>query len=81
MADAPTINVQEAMKETKASAFARAISVEPKKLRAYCRNTLKFRTSEDGPLTPELQAALIEHFVPEEARTAPAKGKKSKAKA
>lgn len=74
---ATAIDFQAAMKETKASSFARAISVDPKRLRSYLRNTLKVRVSDGDEFSNDAKTALITHFHGEDA-LAP-KGKRTKA--
>lgn len=74
---AETIDFTAAMKETKAASFARAIAVDPKRLRSYLRGTLKIRVSAGDELTADAKRSLITHFHGDEA-LASAKGKKAK---
>ena len=70
---ANAIDLKAAMAETKPAGFAKAINVDPKRLRSYLRGSLKVRVSDGDAFTDEAKTALIEHFVPKE--TSP-KGKK-----
>lgn len=69
------IDFKAAMGETKAASFARAIEVDPKRLRSYLRNSLKVNVSKGDELTNEVKTSLIEHFHGEDA--VKAKGKKA----
>lgn len=70
------IDFKAAMSETRPAGFAKAINVDPKRLRSYLRGSLKVRVSDGDAFTDEAKQALITHFHGEEA--APVKGKKGK---